>query len=179
MSGRKRVLLGHITGAHGIRGEVQIKAYTARPEDIGGYGPLEDEEGTRHFDINSVRVGPKGVGARLKGVADRTAAEGLRGTALYVERRKLPAPTSDEFYHSDLIGLAVHHPDGAHAGKVVAVLNYGAGDILEIETTAGGPTELVPFTASVVPEIDIAAGRLVVVRPAETTATPEADDDAG
>jgi 16S rRNA processing protein RimM len=161
----KRVLLGRISAAHGIRGEVLIKSFTEVSENIGTYGPLSDEQCTRVFEIVSARPTPKGVVARLKGITDRNAAEALRGTALYVERGKLPAAAEGEFYHADLIGLAAIDREGKTVGKIVAVHDFGAGDLIEIRLAGSNKTELVPFTDDAVPEVDIAARRAVVVLP--------------
>ena len=160
-----RILLGRIAGAHGIRGEVLIKTFTAAPENIGAYGPLSDESGARTFKVKSARATPKGVVARLQGIDDRNGAEALKGVALYIERDRLPAAAEDEFYHADLVGLAAVSPGGKPVGEIVAVQNYGAGDLLEIRLAGSSKTEFVPFTDEVVPEIDIAARRVVVVMP--------------
>ena len=162
-----RILLGHIAGAHGIRGEVLIKTYTEAPENVGAYGPLSDEGGTRTFNLKSARATSKGVVARLQGVDDRNAAEALKGIALYIERERLPAAADGEFYHADLIGLAAVDGDGKPLGEIVAVQNYGAGDLLEIRLAGASKTELVPFTDAAVPEVDIAARRVVVILPSE------------
>jgi len=162
-----RILLGHIAGAHGIRGEVLIKTYTEAPENVGTYGPLSDESGTRTFNLKSARTTPKGVVARLQGIDDRNAAEALKGVALYIERERLPAAADGEFYHADLIGLAAVNGDGKPLGEIVAVQNYGAGDLLEIRLAGASKTELVPFTDAAVPEVDIAARRVVVILPSE------------
>lgn len=159
------VLLGRITAAHGIRGEVVVHSFAAIPEDISAYGPLSDKAGTRTFALKVVRDTGKGVICRIKGVADRNAAEALKGTELYVAREKLPAVAEDEFYHADLIGLAAAAPDGATVGTVVGVHNFGAGDLIEIKPHAGGQTELIPFSDAFVPEVDIAGNRIVVVMP--------------
>lgn len=166
-----RILLGYIAGAHGIRGEVLIKTYTEAPENVGAYGPLSDEGGTRTFNLKSARATPKGVVTRLQGVDDRNAAEALKGIALYIERERLPAAADGEFYHADLIGLAAVDGDGKPLGEIVAVQNYGAGDLIEIRLTGSSKTELVPFTDAAVPEVDIAARRVVVILP------PEAHDE--
>jgi 16S rRNA processing protein RimM len=158
---KNRILLGRIAGAHGIRGEVLIKSFTERPEDIAAYGPLDDG-GVRTFTIEAVRATGKGVVARLAGVRDRTAAEALRGTPLYVDRARLPPPAEGEFYHADLIGMAAVDAEGRTVGEVVGVHNHGAGDILEVRLTGSGKTELVAFTDAFVPEVDLAARRLVV-----------------
>jgi 16S rRNA processing protein RimM len=168
-----RILLGRISGAHGIRGEVVIHAYTVAPQDIGAYGPLFDEAGGRLFAIASARATAKGVVARLEGVGDRTAAEALKGVELYVDRDRLPAAAEGEFYHADLIGLAALDPEGKRIGEIVAVQNFGAGDLLEIRLAASGKTELVPFTDATVPGVDIAAGRVVVAMPAASNGEEE------
>jgi 16S rRNA processing protein RimM len=160
-----RVLLGRIAAAHGIRGEVLIKSFTAAPASIGAYGPLSDKNGTRTFEIQSARATAKGVVARLAGVADRNAAEALRGVELYIARERLPAAAEGEFYHADLIGLAAVDGEGKPVGEIVAVHNFGAGDLIEVRLTGSGKTELVPFTDDAVPEVDLAARRAVVVIP--------------
>jgi 16S rRNA processing protein RimM len=160
-----RVLLGRIAGAHGIRGEVVIRTFTAAPESIGAYGPLSERGGRRTFTIANARVTQKGVVARLEGVSDRNEAEALKGVELYVERERLPAVDEGEFYHADLVGLAAVDPEGKAIGKIVAVHNFGAGDLLEIRLAGSGKTELVPFTDAAVPEVDIAGGRVIVAMP--------------
>lgn len=167
-----RMLLGHIGAAHGIRGEVMIRTYTADPADIAAYGPLSDEAGVLTFRISVVRVTDKGVVARITGVQDRTAAEALRGTALYIERHMLPAAAEREYYHADLVGLAVLGPDGARIGEVVAVQNFGAGDLLEIRLTGTSRTELIAFTDDFVPTVDLAARTATVILPVDAP-----DDD--
>jgi 16S rRNA processing protein RimM len=160
-----RVLLGRIAGAHGIRGEVLIKTFTQAAESIGAYGPLSDKGGARAFEIQSARVMAKGVVARLAGIADRNAAEALKGVELYIARERLPTAAEGEFYHADLIGLAAVDGEGRPVGVIVAVHNFGAGDLIEVRLADSAKTELVPFTDATVPEIDIAAGRAVVVIP--------------
>jgi 16S rRNA processing protein RimM len=160
-----RVLLAHIAGAHGIRGEVLVKTYTGAPEDVASYGALSDKTGGRQFTLRVVRVTPKGVIARITGVDDRNAAEALKSTALYVDRAKLPATAEDEFYHNDLIGLAAVAPDASVLGRISNVFDYGAGTILEVSLSDGGKTELVPFTKACVPLVDLAARRVTVVIP--------------
>jgi 16S rRNA processing protein RimM len=161
---RARILLGRIAGAHGIRGEVLIRTFTERPEDIAAYGALDDGGG-RSFRVETARATPKGVVARLAGIADRTAAEALKGTELWVDRASLPAPEAGAFYHADLIGLAAVDPEGRALGEIVAVYNFGAGDLLEVRLAASGKTELIPFTEAFVPEIDVPAHRAVVALP--------------
>lgn len=165
----KRVLLGRIVTVHGIRGDVVIDSYTRASEDIGAYGQLTSEDGTRKFDVRVVRVTPKGgVIARIAGVSDRNAAEALRGTALYALREQLPPAEEGEYYHTDLEGLRVEDEAGATIGTVVTVQNYGAGDLLEVRLTGQQVTELVPFTDAYVPVVDIAGGRVVVIMPQMT-----------
>lgn len=176
----KRVLLGIITGVHGIKGEVVIQSFTADPLDIDAYGPLADADGARGYEIETARPASKGVIARLKGISDRSAAERLKGTELYVDRDRLPATEDeDEFYHTDLVGLAAQLADGTPYGRVVALPNYGAGDLIEIAPAAGGQTLLLPFTREAVPTIDLTAGFLVVVPPEEIEARPEDEAEPG
>ena len=170
----RRILLGRIAAPHGIRGDVVIESYTSEPQAIAAYGPLESEDGTRPIEIRVVRVTPKGVIAHVAGVDDRTSAESLKGLSLYVERERLPAAAEGEYYRADLIGLAAEDRDGRKVGTVVAVENYGAGDILELRLEGRAKTELIPFSDAFVPVVDIAGGRVVVVLP-EVDA---ADDDA-
>lgn len=164
--GRRRVLLGEITTVHGIRGEVVVRTYTQDPAGIAAYGPLETEDGSRFFEIMVRRVTPKGgVIAAVRGIADRTQAEKLRGMKLYVGRDRLPEPEPGTYYHEDLAGLTAVGPDGAVIGCVVGVQNFGAGDLLEVRLDGGRDTEFYPFTDAVVPVVDIAAGRLTLVPP--------------
>jgi 16S rRNA processing protein RimM len=160
----RRVLLGRILRAHGNRGEVAILAYTAKPRDIAAYGPLADADGAL-LTITQIRTTAKGVVARLKGIADRTAAEALKGVELYVDRDRLPAPADGEFYHTDLIGLAVVDREGRTLGNIVAVQNFGAGDLIEVGMPGSRTTQFVPFTEAHVPEVDIRGGRVVVAPP--------------
>lgn len=163
MNADARVLLGRIAGAHGLKGEVVVHAYTEYPEDIAAYGPLSDQGGQQEFELAIVRVSDKGVIARIPGIRDRTQAEALKGTELWVPRARLPEAEEGEFYHADLIGLAAVAPDGSPVGTVIAVQNYGASDLLEIRLEGSRRTELVAFTDDFVPEVDVAGGRVVVV----------------
>jgi 16S rRNA processing protein RimM len=162
-------MVGVIVGAHGVRGAVRVKPFTAEPASVGAYGPVEDEAGTRRFELRVVGEGKGVVIATMKGVEDRNAAEALRGLRLYVARAALPAPAADEFYHADLIGLEAVTPAGVPLGRVRAVHDFGAGDSLELDLATGG-TLLVPFTKAAVPEVDVAVGRLVVDPPEELSA---------
>jgi len=156
------VLLGRIGGAHGLKGEVVMHSFAEVPEDIAAYGPLTDSDGQRTFDVSVVRVTDKGVIGRVAGITDRTQAETLKGTELWVERDRLDEAEEGEFYHADLIGLSAVGPDGKPIGQVVAVQNYGAGDLLEIRLAGSRRTELVAFTDAFVPEVDLASGRVMV-----------------
>lgn len=160
-----RLLLGDIGRPQGLKGEVRIRSFTEEPASIAGYGPFEDETGRRLIEFESVRSDGKGIVARIKGVASREAAEALTGTKLFVTRDRLPVHGEDEWYHADLIGLAVRDKDGAPFGTVIAVHNFGASDIIEIRPASGEPDLLVPFTDEAVPEVNIAEGWLRVVPP--------------
>ena len=161
------VLLGRINSAQGLRGEVRVTSYTARAEDIAAYGPLTDQKG-RAFTIEEMRVIKGSVLAvRLAGVADRTAAEALKGTELYVEKARLPEAAEDEWYYDDLVGLKAVAPGGAEIGEVVAVLNYGAGDLLEIRLKDSPQTAFVPFTEEAAPDVDVKSGYITLIMPEE------------
>ena len=165
------VLLGVIGRPHGVRGHAHVHSYTARPEDLAGYGTLTD--GARRFTLRWVGAGVAEIGELVGGAArrvtDRAAAELLVNTKLFVARAALPPPEPEEFYLADLIGLAAIGPDDAPLGTVAAVHDYGAGASVEI---AGAAPLVVPFTRACVPDIDFAAGRLRVLPPAECVAGP-------
>jgi 16S rRNA processing protein RimM len=163
-----RVCVAQIGGAHGIRGEVKLKSFTADPMAVKDYGLLTSEDGAASFEIEALRPAKGHLVARLRGVGDRTAAERLAHVRLFVPRERLPPPAPDEFYHVDLIGLAAVTADGAEVGTVVAVHDFGAGDILELRPRTGGATIMVPFTDAFVPVVDLAAGRITVAPPEET-----------
>ncbi len=151
-----------------MRGLLHVQSYTADPADLASYGPLADESG-RRWSLTWRSAGVAELrDAQGVAVADRSAAERLVNTRLYIERDRLPQPEDDEFYLADLVGLAATAPEGASLGRVAAVHDYGAGASLEIERD--GRALLVPFTRACVPEIDLAAGRVVVVPPAEINA---------
>ncbi len=160
-----RIVVGVIAGAYGVQGEVRLKSFCAAPADIAAYGPLTTADG-RSFTVRLTRPVAGGYGARLTGISTKEQADALHGTELFADRRKLPRLPDDEFYHADLIGLPVHDPGGALIGHVRAVLNHGAGDILEVQ----GPKAaiLLPFTRATVPTVDLAAGRIVADPPPET-----------
>jgi 16S rRNA processing protein RimM len=170
LSGKDRVLLGDIGAAHGLKGEVRLRSFTETPAAIADYGPLEDETGGKVIEISSVRPGPKGLIARIKGVTTRESAEALTGTKLYVPRDRLPEAEEGAYYHSDLIGLEAYDAFDVQIGTVVAMYNFGAGDIIEVKLLSGGDNLLLPFTDATVPEIDTEERRLTLV-------LPETDED--
>jgi 16S rRNA processing protein RimM len=163
------VLLGRFGAPHGVRGEIRLQSFTADPPAIADYGPLNDRSGAKSFTLLSVR--PQGkdmLVARVAGVNDRTGAEALTGIELYISRDRLPPPEDeDEFYLADLVGLRAETRAGEPIGAVVAVRNFGAGDILEVAPQAGGETLLFPFTKAVVPVVSVAGGRVVIEPPQE------------
>jgi 16S rRNA processing protein RimM len=160
-----RIRVARIGAAHGIRGEVKLWSFTEDPLAVTQYGPLETEDGKRRFEIEAARPGKDFLVARIAGIGDRNAAETLRNTDLFVPRNRLPPiDEADTFYHADLIGLAAVSEDGTALGTVIAIHNFGAGDLIEIAPAAGEPL-LLPFTETTVPTIDLKAGRVVVVPP--------------
>jgi 16S rRNA processing protein RimM len=169
-----RIRVARIGAAHGIRGEVKLWSFTEDPLAVTNYGPLETEDGAQRFEIEAARPAKDHLVARLKGVGDRNAAEKLRNTDLFVSRDRLPPiAEADTFYHADLVGLAAVSEDGAALGTVSAIHNFGAGDLIEIDRAAGGEPLLLPFNEMTVPTIDLKAGRVVVVPPAEIEAKEE------
>jgi len=156
-----RILLGIIAAPHGVRGLVRIRSFTEDPMALAGYGPLSDETGKKVFRVEALSAARGTVLARIDGVADRNAAELMRGTKLYVERGKLPATSEREWYEADLIGLGAVGKDGKDWGKVVAFHDFGAGPVMEI---TGGL--VLPFTDEAVPEIDVEGGKVVIDPPA-------------
>ena len=158
----ERICVAQIGGAHGLRGEVKLKSFTADPMAVTDYGPLTTEDGSATFEIEAVRAAKGHLIARFRGVGDRDTAERLTNVRLFAPRERLPPLASDEFYHADLIGLAAVTADGSKVGTVVAVHDFGAGDILELQAAGGGPNIMLPFTAAFVPSVDIANRRIVV-----------------
>ena len=170
------ILVGRVAGAFGVRGEVRITAYTEDTLALVRYRTLLREDGSVALTLQGGRATKGAVIARAGELASKEAADALRGLRLYVPRKALPATDdADEFYLADLIGLAAHTADGAPFGRVKAVHNFKAGDILEIEPGLARPTRLIPFTREAVPDIDLAQGRLTVVPPAEVEGEPEED----
>ncbi len=164
MTGRIRV--ARIGAAHGVRGEVKLWPFTQDPMAVADYGPLETEDGARRFEIETLRAAKDHLVARLKGVGDRDAASSLRNTDLFISREKLPKiDEEDTYYHADLVGMLAVTPEGVPLGNVTAIHNFGAGDLIEIATTAGGEPLLLPFTETVVPNIDTALRQITIVLP--------------
>ncbi len=161
----EKVCVGAIAGSFGVRGEVRLKSFTAIPEDIAIYAPLETEDGKHSYTVKITRQIKNGLAARLSGVLSKEAADALRGTQLYVPRERLPSLPDDEFYHADLIGLEVTDTGGTPLGKVMAVINNGADDLLELRAPGQKQTVLLPFTKAVVPTVDLAQGRIVADPP--------------
>lgn len=159
-----KVCVGAIVGAHGVRGQVRVKSFTADPADVAAYGPVESEDGTRRFGLKVMGEAKGLIIARLDGVADRDAAEAMRGTKLYVPRERLPQTEEDEFLYSDLVGLRVEAVDGSLIGTVRGLADFGAGEVLDIGRAEGG-SFMVPFTRLAVPVVDIAGNRVVVDPP--------------
>jgi 16S rRNA processing protein RimM len=165
MTDPDRICVGAIAGAFGVAGEVRLKSYCAEPTAIADYGPLYTEDGARSFRITLTRPVAGGLGARVQGVKTKEEADALRGTQLYVDRARLPHLPDDEFYHADLIGLAVQDTGGVALGTVQAVHNHGAGDILEISGPGLKSALMVPFTLVAVPTVDLTARKIVVDLP--------------
>lgn len=166
------ILLGVVVGAQGLGGEVRIKTFTEAPERLGDYGALRAADG-RVFEIAALRMAKADtVIARFKGVGDRSAAETLVSTKLFVSRDVLPATEPDEFYHADLIGMRAQDSEGRVLGEIRAIHNFGAGDVIEIERSDTN-TLLIPFTKSFVPRVDLANGYVTVSEPVDIVAEEE------
>jgi 16S rRNA processing protein RimM len=170
------ICIARIGAAHGVRGAVKLWTFTEDPLAVRAYGPLVTKDGARSFEIAHAREAKGHLVATLKGVGSREDAERLNGLELYVAREKLPDTNQDEYYHADLIGLAAMTPADEPLGRVVAIHNFGAGDIIEIAPPHGA-TMLLPFTNAVVPTVDLAEGRVVIELPDEIEGDPT--DDTG
>ena len=161
-----QLCVARIGAAHGVRGAVKLWTFTEDPLAVKHYGPLTTKDGARQFEVTHVREAKDHLVATLKGIATREDAERLNGLELYIARDKLPETDEDEYYHADLIGLAAVNAAGEPLGRVTAIHNFGAGDIIEI-APAKGATMLLPFTNAVVPTVDLAGGRVVIELPQE------------
>jgi 16S rRNA processing protein RimM len=166
-SDQNLILVARVAGAFGVKGEVRLTAYTADPLALLDYRDLKREDGAAGLTLLSGRPAKGGLVVRTKEVETREQAEALRGLRLFIPREVLPAPEEDEYYLVDLIGLAVVTPDGEPLGKVRTVQDFGAGDLLEVQPPEGASWWL-PFTREAVPEVRLAEGRIVAVRPEET-----------
>ncbi|MFZ5964571.1 ribosome maturation factor RimM [Thalassococcus sp. BH17M4-6] len=160
-----QICVGAIAGAFGVQGEVRLKSFTADPQAIADYAPLQTEDGGQSFEVQITRSIPQGFAARLSGVRSKEEADALKGTRLFAPRDRLPTLEEDEYYHADLIGLGVFDTGGVQLGTVKAVLNHGASDILEVQVPGSSASVLVPFTLAVVPTVDLTAGRIVADPP--------------
>ena len=158
-----KLCVGAIGGAFGVRGEVRLKSFCAIPEDIATYGELTSEDGARRFTVKLTRPVNGGLGARLTGIETKEQADALKGLTLWADRAALPSLPDDEYYHADLIGLEVADPGGAPLGRVRAIYDHGAGDILEVSGPSG--LLLIPFTRAAVPTVDLTARRIVADPP--------------
>ena len=174
---RSRICVARIGAAHGVRGEVRLFSFTADPGAVRHYGPFATADG-RVIEITALRPAKDCFVARLKGVDDRNAAERLRNVELFVARDRLPAAEADEFYHADLIGLAAVDRGGRALGSVIAMHNFGAGDIIEVALDGRRSTVMLPFSEAVVPHVDVAGGRVTVELPAGTLDDERPPDDA-
>ena len=161
-----QICIARIGAAHGVRGAVKLWTFTEDPLAVKDYGPLMTKDGARQFEVATARAAKDHLVATLKGIATREDAERLNGIELYIAREKLPATDDDEYYHADLIGLAAVNAANEPIGRVHAIHNFGAGDIIEIAPPQG-PTLLLPFTNAVVPTVDLANGHVVIELPKE------------
>jgi 16S rRNA processing protein RimM len=172
-----RICIARIGAAHGVRGAVKLWTFTEDPLAVKAYGPLLTKDGTRSFEVASAREAKGHLVATLKGIATREDAERLNGLELYVAREKLPDTDEDEYYHADLIGLDAVTAANEPLGRVIAIHNFGAGDIIEI-APPNGATMLLPFTNAVVPTVDLAARRVVIELPGEIEGDTPSGADA-
>jgi 16S rRNA processing protein RimM len=170
------ICVARIGAPHGVRGAVKLWTFTEDPFAVKRYGPLATKDGTRRFEVSTAREAKGHLVATLKGIATREDAERLNGIELYVAREKLPATDGDEYYHADLIGLTAVNAANEPIGRVIAIHNFGAGDIIEI-APSNGATMLLPFTNAVVPTVDLAGGRVVIELPAEIEGDNPTDAD--
>jgi 16S rRNA processing protein RimM len=177
---QRLVLMGAVLGAHGIKGEVKVKSFAAKPADIAEYGPLTDTKHKRSFTLAIVGAGDAAKGVligRIAGIADRNAAEALKGVELFVDRDRLPAPKDpEEYYLADLIGLAAFDGKGVKLGEIVSVDNYGAGDLLLV-VPENGEGFVVPFTKAFVPTVDVKGGRVVLDLPTDFFEVPAQEEE--
>lgn len=173
MSHDRMIAVGRVAGAFGVRGEVRITAFTQEPLALARFRELKRQDGSPGLTLLSARDAKGSIICRCAGIETKDQADALRGLRLFIPREALPPADEDEFYLADLIGLAVVTPEGETLGSVKSVQDFGAGDILEITPAEGGPTWYLAFTREAVPEVDIASGKVVVVRPTEIVGDEE------
>ena len=173
MSHDRMIAVGRVAGAFGVRGEVRITAFTQEPLALARFRELKRQDGSPGLTLLSARDAKGSIICRCAGIETKDQADALRGLRLFIPREALPPADEDEFYRADLIGLAVVTPEGETFGSVKSVQDFGAGDILEITPAEGGPTWYLAFTREAVPEVDIASGKVVVVRPTEIVGDEE------
>jgi 16S rRNA processing protein RimM len=162
----QQICVARIGAAHGVRGEVKLWTFTEDPLAVTRYGALSTKDGTRQFEVTRAREAKDFLVATLKGVTTRNEAERLNGIELYIARDKLPETEAGEYYYADLIGLAAVTTSGDPLGHVIAIHNFGAGDIIEIAPQSGA-TLMLPFSDAVVPTVDVEGGRVVIELPEE------------
>ena len=172
-----QICVARIGAAHGVRGAVKLWTFTEDPLAVKAYGPLVTKDGARQFEVTHAREAKGHLVAALKGIATREEAERLNGVELYIARDKLPATDENEYYHADLIGLDAVNAANEPLGRVIAIHNFGAGDIIEI-APAHGATMLLPFTNAVVPSVDLAGGRVIIELPDEIEGDNSSSADA-
>jgi len=163
MTSKDMICVAAIAGAFGVRGEVKLKPFTEIPEDCLAYGPLMSERGAVILTVESWHFAGKMVAVRAANITTREQAEALKSTKLYVPAANLPPPEEDEFYYRDLVGLSVKTQAGQNAGKIIAVHEFGAGDMIEIKPKDGGASYYHPFTKAAVPKVDIKAQRVIII----------------
>lgn len=177
MTKAARICVAKVGAAHGVRGEVRLWPFTEDPMSVIDYGPLSTKDGARQFEVVRARIAKDHLVAVIKGIATREDAARINGLELYIDRNKLPETNEGEYYHADLIGLRALDPAGAEIGKVLAIHNFGAGDIIEIAPSQG-TTWLLPFSNEVVPTVDLASGHVVIVKPQEIDGDSPQDADS-
>jgi 16S rRNA processing protein RimM len=177
LTDRNLICIGAIAGSFGVHGELRLKSFCADPASIGAYGPLSNEDGSKQFALKIARPVKTGFAARVEGVETREQADALKGQRLYADRSILPSLPDDEFYHADLVDLEVYDTGGVRIGKISAILDHGAGVLLEIQAPDLKSSVLMPFTQAAVPTVDLTLGRVVVDPPAGIM--PDSSSDTG
>lgn len=179
MNQNTRICVGAIMGAFGVKGEVRLKSFCADPAAIGSYSPLYSKDGKTQYDLKITRPVKSGFAARIKDIRFKDQADALRGVTLFADREKLPNLPDDEFYHADLIGLDVYDTGGEKLGRINAIHDHGAGDMLEVTGKDIKGSVLLPFTQAAVPTVDLTSGRIIADPPHGIFASDEEDDQDG